>query len=92
MSITSLVLAGIGFLPSGVCLDQNRNGCYLSWPNSGYQNAGVQVQVQQVKLGGKDSEHFQSFQKNNLQIVKTSLLATASVLFRGAWWSQSMIF
>jgi hypothetical protein len=80
-------MVGIGFLPSGVCLGQNRNGCYLSWPDSGYQKVDVQVQVQQVKLGGKDSEHsehFQSFQRNSLQIGKTSSLATASVMFRGA--------
>lgn len=82
MSITFLALVEIGFLPSGVCLDQNRNGCYLSWPDSGHQK--VDVQVQQVNQGGKDSEHFQSFQRNSLQIEKTSSLATASVLFRGA--------
>jgi hypothetical protein len=85
MSITFLALVGFGFLPSGVCLDQNRNGCYLSWPDSGHQKVDVQVQVQQVKLRGKDSEHFQSFQRNSLQIEKTSSLATASVLFRGAY-------
>jgi hypothetical protein len=92
MSITFLALVGIGFLPSCVCLDQNRNGCYLSWLNSGYRRVDVQAQVQQVKLGGRDSEHFQIPQKNNLRIEKTSLLATTSVLFREACRSQSIIF